>query len=146
MSTEPLLLYDPLLFILLFSTMCLYIIITIMLWVLSIYYFIKHYTIVFLCLPYNLVICPSSGKDIFVYSLWHHGASLWCHFDHHVSGCVSKMFTWSSQAGELLNSTQQWLHLVTMTNKNAVIFAMSKTYEKTWISPYNWQKIKSQVQ
>ncbi len=34
--------------------MCLYIIITSMLWVLSIYPFIKHYTIV---IPYNLVIC-----------------------------------------------------------------------------------------
>ncbi len=38
--------------------MCLYIIITIMLWLisLSIYSFIKHFTIVMLCLPNSLVI------------------------------------------------------------------------------------------
>ncbi len=39
-----------------YITMCLYITITIMLWVLSIYPFIKHYSIVILCYPYNLVI------------------------------------------------------------------------------------------
>ncbi len=38
-----------------YISMCLYIIITIMLWVLSIYSFIKHYTIVILCEPYNLI-------------------------------------------------------------------------------------------
>ncbi len=36
-----------------YITMCLYITITILLWVLSIYPFIKHYTIVILCEPYN---------------------------------------------------------------------------------------------
>ncbi len=41
-----------------YTSMCLYIIITIMLWVLSIYTFIKHYTIVILCYPYNLVMSP----------------------------------------------------------------------------------------
>ncbi len=62
MSTQPLLLYDPLLFLLIYLnhislhktlyismyiTMCLYILLLpILLWVLSIYPFIKHYTIV----------------------------------------------------------------------------------------------------
>ncbi len=35
---------------------CLYIIITCMLWVLSIYHLIKHYTVVILCKSYNLII------------------------------------------------------------------------------------------
>ncbi len=44
-------------YIFMYITMCLYITITIMLWVLSINPFIKHYSIVVLCQPYNLVIC-----------------------------------------------------------------------------------------
>ncbi len=39
-----------------YITMCLYITITILLWVLSIYPFINHYTIVILTKPHNLVI------------------------------------------------------------------------------------------
>ncbi len=97
MSTQPLLLYDPLLFLLIYLnhirlhktlsyhsyslylftllilkfidifmhiTMCLYITITILLWVLSIYPFIKHYTIVILSQPYNLVICVSLHQSV----------------------------------------------------------------------------------
>ncbi len=39
-----------------YISMCLYIIIAIMVWVLFICPFIKHYTIVILCKPYNVVI------------------------------------------------------------------------------------------
>ncbi len=39
-----------------YISICLYIIITVKLCVLSIYPFIKNYTIVILCKPYNLVI------------------------------------------------------------------------------------------
>ncbi len=48
-----------------YISMCLYIIITIMLWVLSIYPFIKHYTITILCYPYNLVICLCHDLSVF---------------------------------------------------------------------------------
>ncbi len=45
------------LYISMYITMCLYITITILLWALSIYPFIKHYTILVSIIPYNLVIC-----------------------------------------------------------------------------------------
>ncbi len=40
-----------------YITMCLYITIIILRWVLSIYPFIKHHTILILSQPYNLIIC-----------------------------------------------------------------------------------------
>ncbi len=43
--------------------MCLYINITIMRWVLSIFSFIKHYTIFILRIPYNLVTCGQWMDD-----------------------------------------------------------------------------------
>ncbi len=54
-----------------YITMCLYITITVLLWVLSIYPFIKHYTIIisiitiqFSHITYNLVIYIHSFSDI----------------------------------------------------------------------------------
>ncbi len=40
-----------------YISMCLYIIITIMIWVFSIYSVIKHYTIVILCYSLSLISC-----------------------------------------------------------------------------------------
>ncbi len=50
-----------------YSTTCLYISIIILLWVLSIYPFIKHYTIVILCKPYNLVTSSEDGPCMSIY-------------------------------------------------------------------------------
>ncbi len=47
--------------------MCLYTIITFILWVLLIYSFIKHYTIIIQCQPYNLVIHRHSRSFLFWY-------------------------------------------------------------------------------
>ncbi len=52
-----------------YISMCLYII-TIKLWVLSIYSFIKHYIITILCSAYNLVICVCMNEQTMMLFEW----------------------------------------------------------------------------
>ncbi len=89
-------------YIYLCTLLCVYITITILLWVLSIYPFIKHYTIVILCQPYYLV-------TRFPFSLDKHNVPLmW-----QVSIWPNTMFRWGRQTkGRKL--VQHWVNLTAM--------------------------------